>query len=44
MIKGLEGSGLRGPGVFVIITEGSGMGEHLFRAKQMHSRRKCIPT
>ena len=32
------------PGGFVIITEGSGMVEHLFRAKQMHSRRKCIPT
>ena len=29
---------------FVIITEGSGMGEHLFCAKQMYSRRKCIPT
>ena len=31
-------------GGFVIITEGSLMGEHLFRAKQVHSRRKCIPT
>ena len=32
------------PGGFVIITEGSLMGEHLFHAKQVHSRRKCIPT
>ena len=31
-------------GGFVILTEGSHMGEHLFHAKQVHSRRKCIPT